>query len=53
MPALDFQARFAPLVESGEKRQTIRKRRKRPIGVGQTLYLWTGQRLPQNHGRND
>jgi hypothetical protein len=44
MPALNFQPRFAPLVESGEKRQTIRAERKRPIRAGQTLYLntWTG-----------
>ena len=28
MPALNFQARFAPLVESGQKRQTIRAYRK-------------------------
>ena len=28
MPALNFQKQFAPLVESGEKRQTIRAHRK-------------------------
>ena len=46
MPALNFQARFAPLVESGEKRQTIRKRRKdgRDPKPGDTLYLYTGMR---------
>ena len=46
MPALNFQARFAPLVESGEKRQTIRACRKdgRDPKVGDTLYLYTGQR---------
>lgn len=46
MPALNFQARFAPLVESGQKRQTIRALRKRPIRQGDTLYLYTGQRRP-------
>lgn len=46
MPSLNFQARFAPLVESGEKRQTIRANRKRPIKVGDTLYLYTGLRSP-------
>ena len=46
MPALNFQERFAPLVESGEKRQTIRAYRKdkRDPKVGDTLYLYTGMR---------
>ena len=46
MPALNFQARFAPLVESGEKRQTIRAYRKddRDAQAGDTLYLYTGMR---------
>ena len=46
MPALNFQAQFAPLVESGEKRQTIRKLRKdfRDPKPGDTLYLYTGMR---------
>jgi hypothetical protein len=30
MPALNFFARFAPLVESGQKRQTIRAPRRYP-----------------------
>jgi hypothetical protein len=38
----NFQARFAPLVESGAKTQTIRKTcRAKP---GDTLYLYTGAR---------
>ncbi|WP_041764104.1 ASCH domain-containing protein [[Leptolyngbya] sp. PCC 7376] len=37
------QKQFVPLIESGEKRQTIRSR-KRPIKVGDLLYLYTGQR---------
>ena len=44
MPALNFQEQFAAAVESGEKRQTIRSERKRPIKVGDTLYLYTGMR---------
>jgi len=46
VPALNFQSRFAPLVESGEKRQTIRAYRKggRDPKVGDTLYLYTGMR---------
>jgi len=46
MPALNFQKRFAPLVESGEKRQTIRAYRKdgRDPKPGDTLYLYTGMR---------
>ena len=47
MPALNFQKQFAYKVESGEKRQTIRKLRKRAIDnprSGQTLYLYTGMR---------
>jgi hypothetical protein len=44
MPALNFQARFADAVERGDKRQTVRPIRKRPIVVGDTLFLKTGQR---------
>jgi len=46
MGALNFQAQFAPLVESGEKRQTIRAYRKdgRDPKPGDTLYLYTGMR---------
>lgn len=45
-PAFNFQAQFADAVESGEKRQTIRKLRKdgRDPKVGDTLYLYTGMR---------
>ncbi|MGE4293315.1 MAG: hypothetical protein AB7E32_14035 [Desulfovibrio sp.] len=45
MPAYNFQAKFAPLVESGEKRQTIRaigkRRHARP---GERVQLYTGMR---------
>jgi len=44
VPALNFQKRFAPMVESGEKSQTIRATRKRPFKEGDTLYLYTGMR---------
>lgn len=45
MIVLTFQPRFAPLVKSGAKRQTIRLPRKRPIRVGDRLSLreWTGR----------
>ena len=44
MPALNFSPQFADAVESGEKTQTIRRHRKKPIVAGDTLYLYTGQR---------
>ena len=39
---LTFQPRFADLVASGAKRQTIRM--PRPWAVGDTLHLWEGDR---------
>ena len=39
---LTFQPRFADLVASGDKRQTIRK--PRPCVVGDILHLWEGDR---------
>ena len=44
MPALNFKKEFADLVESGQKTQTIRQVRKRPIKPGDMLYLYTGMR---------
>lgn len=46
MPALNFKKQFAPKVESGEKRQSIRAKRRdgRNPRPGQTLYLYTGMR---------
>ena len=45
MPAINFAEQFCFPVEFGEKRQTIRKQRKRnPIKVGDRLYLYTGMR---------
>ena len=44
MPAYNFKKQFAPLVESGEKRQTIRQPRKRKTVKGDKLYLYTGMR---------
>ena len=43
MPAYNFMERFSPLVESGKKRQTIRRTSK-GAKVGDTAYLYTGQR---------
>ena len=41
MPAYNFQARFAPLVMSGQKQSTIRGREAK---VGTVAYLFTGMR---------
>jgi hypothetical protein len=46
MPTLNFQSRFAADVEVGKKCQTIRAPRKRPIRLGDTLFLYTGLRRP-------
>ena len=51
MPVLMFQPQFHQAVERGQKRQTIRPPRKRPVKVGDTLSLrtWSGApyRSPQ------
>lgn len=47
MPAYNFQSRFADPVASGEKRQTIRKPRKRPTRPGDNLKHYTGMRTKQ------
>lgn len=44
MSSLNFQEWLAGPVERGEKTQTIRAKRKRPIVIGETLYLFTGMR---------
>lgn len=44
MPAYNFKARFADLVELGRKPHTIRQQRKNPTHPGDTLYLYTGMR---------
>lgn len=49
MPLLGFKKQFAPLVEAGTKRQTIRAKRfdgKNPH-QGETLYLYTGLRTKE------
>lgn len=43
MPAYNFKKQFASLVESGQKRQTIRKTAKR-AKRGAKAYFYTGQR---------
>jgi hypothetical protein len=45
--SLSFKMEFAPLVESGEKRQTIRMRGKRYAEPGDILHLFTGMRTKQ------
>ena len=47
MPAYNFKHHFAILVELGQKRQTIRKSRKRPTIPGDTLFLKEGMRTKQ------
>jgi hypothetical protein len=46
MPAFNFRKQFAPAVERGEKRQTIRAKREdgRNPHIGDKLYLYTGMR---------
>lgn len=46
MPQFNFEKQFAPAVESGKKRQTIRAKREdgRNPHVGDKLYLFVGQR---------
>jgi len=43
MPAYNFKPQFAPIVEIGKKRQTIRQTAK-GAARGATAYLYTGQR---------
>jgi hypothetical protein len=49
MPALNFQARFAPKILAGEKPFTLRALRKdgRDPKAGQPLYLFTAMRTKQ------
>jgi len=44
---LGFQKQFVDKILSGEKRQTIRARRKYPIKVGDKLQLYYGLRTKQ------
>lgn len=44
MPALNFKSQFVPKIKKWEKLFTIRKQRKNPIKIGDTLYLYTGMR---------
>lgn len=44
MPAYNYKARFAPDVESGKKRTTLRKPRKYPTKPGDWLKHYTGMR---------
>jgi hypothetical protein len=48
MVAYNFKSQFAPLVESGQKRQTIRVLgKRRPPMPGEPLQLYTGMRTKQ------
>lgn len=49
MPSLNFKNRFVPLIESGAKRQTIRKLGKRYFIAGDKLYLFSGLRTKNCH----
>ena len=46
MPLINFKKQFAPMVESGDKRQTIRPKRKdgKNPHVGDRLYFYVGLR---------
>lgn len=44
MPAYSFKERFVPLIKSGDKRQTIRNKRKGQAKAGDNLYLFYGMR---------
>lgn len=43
MPSLNFMKQFASKIPL-EKIHTIRRQRKRPFKIGDTLYMFTGQR---------
>jgi len=51
MRVVMFKPRFAPQVEAGTKRQTIRPTPKRPIPVGRLLSLreWSGKPYRSKH----
>jgi len=44
MPLLPVMHQFIPMIESGRKIHTIRKERKYPFKVGQSLFLYTDSR---------
>lgn len=44
MPAYNFQRQFVPMILSGQKPHTIRRRRKYPTKVGDVLKLFIGMR---------
>lgn len=46
MVAYSFQPRFAPLIETGAKRQTVRGPRRRHARPGEPLQLYVGLRTP-------
>lgn len=44
MPSLSYKEQFIMPVKSGRKKHTIRAKRKKPIKVGDTLYMFYGMR---------
>lgn len=44
MPAYNFQKQFVAMILSGKKPHTIRKPRKRPTKVGDTIMMFVGMR---------
>lgn len=53
MVAYNFRAQFADAVASGAKRQTIRRRRKRPTRPGDALQLYTDLRTHKTRKLRD
>jgi hypothetical protein len=49
MPAYNFKSEFVPAIIAGIKVSTIRKPRKRPTKVRDTLYLYEGLRTKKAH----
>lgn len=47
MPLLGFKRQFKDAILSGSKTQTLRRPRKYPIKVGDTLYLYVSLRTPK------
>lgn len=44
---INFRSQFARAIETGSKKQTIRRQRKHPIRVGDRLQLYTGLQTPK------
>jgi hypothetical protein len=53
MTAYNFKQQFAEAVESGAKRQTLRRPRRRPTQPGDRLRLYTEQLTKGRRGRRE